>query len=521
MKVIVDVLRKHAIKILLVLVWASLFLSGLWHYAGSKTLFALFSLASLALLLNGLYRRVSFGYLFLAVLLWLGFWFKLTANLFLFHHYLFAEPVGNFDSSPASWDAVLMIASVSCIGLIFGRLAYVGLTSSIVCRRAMPCAPAWYKSSRITLWSLAFLVVVGVPLLNLLWGIHQVGKVPETILPWPGNALIAWILNIGTIMFLSVLLWWELADEENQARSCIYLFLMEAFTSSITVISRIFFLLHVIPPIVALRNEGNLMRGFKRGQKIVFVAAALTLFAVALLLVSKIRDVQYLGSLSTPTPAPKLVMGSRDVNAWPPIKTTLDSDAPRIASWRPELFHQLFVGRWIGLEGIMAISKSNGNGAALFWEMLTEKREIGQVTAYQKVSKSGYQTPDAKYQFASVPGISGFLYYSGSLLGVFMGMAGIALFVCLSERVIYWLTNNPIICSLYGMILANTITQFGVTPRQDVPQYFMIYLAVVLVWFVQSRYFAWLLFRIGWFQQPSNRKLADRKLRPIEVKNLD
>lgn len=505
MKAIADVLRKHAITIVLALAWVSLFLSGLQHYAGSKTLFTLFSLVSLALLLSGLYRTVSFGYLFLSIFLWLGSWFKLAANLLLFHHYLFAEPVGNFDGSPAAWDGVLAIATVSCMGLVLGRFLYLGLNSSRVVRVAIPCAPDWYKSSRLVLWSFAFLIIIGVPLLNVLWGIHQVGKVAETILPWPLNALIAWTLNIGSIMLLSVLLWWELAEEKNQARGCIYLFLVEAFTSSVSVISRAVFLFHVIPPIFALSRAGNLVRGSKTRQKIVFLGLVLALFVGSLLLVSKMRDAQYLGSLSTPTPAPKLVAGSRDAMAWQPVKAASDAKAIPVSSWRPELLHQLFVGRWIGLEGIMAISSLDEKGHALLWEMMTEKRENGKVAAYQEVSKSGYQTPDAKYQFASVPGIAGFLYYSGSLWMVFAGMMGVAVLVFLSEQIIFWLTSNPIICSLYGMFLANTIAQFGVTPRQDAPQYLMIYAAIVAVWFVQSKHFVWLLFQIGRVQRPRSR----------------
>ena len=145
------------------------------------------------------------------------------------------------------------------------------------------------------------------------------------------------------------------------------------------------------------------------------------------------------------------------------------------------------VNRWIGIEGVMAISSYAGKNNALLWKMLTEKREIGKVTAYQEVSKSGYQTPDAKFQFGSMPGMSGFLYYSGSLWVVFAGMVGIAVLVFLSERLIFWLTSNPIICSLYGMILANTVVQFGMTPRQDVPQYLMIYLLIAGIWLIQTR----------------------------------
>ncbi len=90
-----------------------------------------------------------------------------------------------------------------------------------------------------------------------------------------------------------------------------------------------------------------------------------------------------------------------------------------------------------------------------------------------------------------MPGISGFLYYSGSLWLVVGGLAVFSAFAIASERIIFLLTRNPLLCSLYGMTLANTIAQFGMTPRQDIPQYLMMYAAILAIWFVQSRFSPW------------------------------
>lgn len=48
------------------------------------------------------------------------------------------------------------------------------------------------------------------------------------------------------------------------------------------------------------------------------------------------------------------------------------------------------------------------------------------------------------------------------------------------------LTSNPLLCSLFGLTLANTVAQFGITPRQDIPFYSMILGFVLLVSIVQS-----------------------------------
>jgi hypothetical protein len=76
--------------------------------------------------------------------------------------------------------------------------------------------------------------------------------------------------------------------------------------------------------------------------------------------------------------------------------------ANEIPSFRWPLIHQLMVNRWIGLEGLMSISSYDEKGMPVLLSMLLEKREIGKVTNYQIVSKSGYQVSDSKFQFASM-----------------------------------------------------------------------------------------------------------------------
>jgi hypothetical protein len=222
-------------------------------------------------------------------------------------------------------------------------------------------------------------------------------------------------------------------------------------------------------------------------QRFVWLLAFVLLMLASVATVSFMRDFQYSETKAEPMPGAWATTGapSGGLNTEKPVQPTPASNSKVVSSFRWILIHQLVVNRWIGIEGAMAVSSYAEKGHSLLWDMLTEKRELGKATAYQAVSNSGYQVPDVKYQFASMPGISAFLYFSGSLWIVFGGIAAIVLMVLFSERVILWMTANPILCSLYGITLANTIAQFGITPRQDIPQYLMFFLAVVLLWGMQ------------------------------------
>jgi len=483
-------LWSHKLKIVLGLFWLLLFFAGLLNFAGSKLVYTLFSITSLTMLLSGVYRQASYGYLFLVVFLWLGFWFKLTASFLLSGYFSAEEPIGAFNNSAHAWNQVLWIAIAGSIGAILGRFIYGMLRLMPTNRTKKPEAPPWYPTVRIWLWAVVVLTTMSMAIANILLGIHQVGLTPRTILPWPLNALVAWMLNIGSAMAVALLVWWDMAAEES-AQSPFYAMLGESFLSTVSVISRSMFLFHTVPQMLVLSGRKETSRRYSQKQVLLFLATFTALFLTSIAAVSILRDSQYVSSKAASILIPNFDAGSagRAITAIAPEPSA--APASKTPSFRLQLIRQLVVNRWLGLEGVMAVSSYPEKSSALFWEMLTEKREAGKVSSYQKISNSGYQSADGKNQFASMPGISGFLYYSGSLWLVVLGLAALAVFTMASERIIFLLTRNPLLCSLYGMTLANTIAQFGMTPRQEIPQYLMIYTAILAIWFVQSRFFTW------------------------------
>lgn len=485
-----DWLWPHKLKIVLGVLWLLLFFAGLLNFAGSQLVYTLFSITSLTMLLSGVYRQASYGYLFLVVFLWLGFWFKLTANFLLFGYFPFGEPVGRFNSSVDAWNQVLWIAMAGSMGAMLGRFIYELFRLKISINTSPAIAPSWYPAVRMWLWAGILLASAGLAIFNIFYGIHQIGIVPRTILPWPLNGLIAWMLNIGSALAIAVLIWWDTTAKKNVTLP-LYAMLGESFLSTVSVISRSAFPFHAIPPILALIGRKEASQRYSRKQVLLLLATFAVLFLASIAAVSFLRDYQYAASKAIPTPAPISVMAPTAATVEHIPADALAPPAKAISSFRLILIHQLLVNRWIGLEGVMAVSSHAEKSSVLFWEMLTEKREAGKVSAYQNISNSGYQSADGKYQFASMPGISGFLYYRGSLWLVVLGLASLAVFTMASERIIFLLTRNPLLCSLYGMTLANTIAQFGMTPRQDIPQYLMIYAAILAIWFVQSRFFTW------------------------------
>jgi hypothetical protein len=577
--------------------WAALFVCGLYAFTGSKFIYTGFSVVSLLLLISGVRRPASYGYLFLAVFLWLGFWFKFTVHTVLDIPY--GEPTGWFNKSPGAWNEVLLVSTAGLAGVLLAWGMVQALDRFRHCETTRtltdipPVCPAWFLRFRRPLWIVMFAGLFGLPLVNSVLGIMQIGLVPRTVLVWPLNAVIGWCVSIGLAIGVSTLVWWEMAAHKK-AHIGPLLILGEAVLSTTTLLSRGVFLFHAVPTLLAFyRARPELVAGIRRKGMALLILLAF--FGVSYLAVDLLRAYFYPDVRTTTTanqirltrlevlqgaiareegnkragllvdellaqlyaeqarlqapikaarpeeriqvvPAPSASSASAvsapgGAGAATPAELTTAIGEPVAAHIAPTTlaaavanlqpapaapavqaiptegdglsgrlidigtrFLQLAVGRWIGLEGVMAVQAYPDKDIQTFVQAATEKRSQEGVTFYQKVSNSHYRWTDPNvWQFATLPGATAFLYYSGSIWLVVLGMAVLAGAVMLGERAVLLLTGNPLLCSLIGLSMANTVSQMGVTPRQDLPYYLMIGAAIGLIGVVQSGWMARLI----------------------------
>lgn len=99
-----------------------------------------------------------------------------------------------------------------------------------------PAFPRWYPSMRKVVWFalVVVLTVCGVP--NTVYGIQQSGLVSRTMLFWPANAAIYWMLSTGFAMCVATLLWWHVASAESIG-ALAYMILVGAVVSTVSLLS--------------------------------------------------------------------------------------------------------------------------------------------------------------------------------------------------------------------------------------------------------------------------------------------
>lgn len=535
--------------ILGLITWLCLLAGGLTGYSGSKITYILFSIVTGGMLVLGFRQRNSYGYLFLTVFLWLGFWFKLTIHAIFI--YPFVEPVGSFSATGSAWDEVLQVASVGSVGVILGQLFFGFIKSHINFGhiRARPVIPSWYAASRKWLWIILIFVAVLVFFLNIKYGIHQIGLAPRTVLMWPLNAGIAWFLNIGLTTAVAVLLWEDIRLKKNITIP-VYSVIAEALISSVSILSRSVYVFHAIPQLWVVYQLRNTLGGWSRAKTLVIAIVFTASLVVSISAVTTLRNYLFQSGvysstayqeayarwevlqgaitevrlkIKTATPAEvlslqgslsELLAEQQILEGRLAIEKTKSNEALNSGSTESKVLLnefgyqvtngfakrilQLSVDRWIGLEGVMAVQSYEYKSIDLLWKALENKSEVDKPDIYQTISNSIYLKSDTvKFRFATLPGISAFLYYSNSLFIVLLGAFIFSLVILFIEVVIAGLTENPILCSLYGAMMASNVSQFGISPRQSLPYYLILAFGILLIWFVRTRSFDLLLQKIA------------------------
>lgn len=454
---------------LLSLGWLALFAGGLVHYSGSWLIYTVFSLVFLILLISGFVRQDSYGYLFLVIMLWLGFWLKVSIHLIF--PYPYVEPIGRFIGTPDRWDEVLVVASATGAGgLVAHLLLMITGSNKAVASATADIVPNWYLIARRRLWFLLGASMIFVAGINMVYSFYQTGIEPKVILVWPLNAAISLSLAAGFTMAIATLIWWDVLLEKRITMGG-YPILLEGLISTVSGLSRGLIVFHVIPQMVALYQNKNRLIGYTSRKAVVMVVVFTIAIAVSFTLVNSMRNVYYsnnpLGEVTTTT------------NGTAPMVNSLN-----IVKWLPKFA----IDRWVGVEGVMAVASFPAKGFSLFKRGLLESAATGQAgMLYEEICLSNYANMHTgKFRFGSLPGAGAFLYFTGSAWVVLLGSCIFTLFIIYSERGVSSMTRNPLLSAFVGGAMANIVVQFGAAPRQIIAYCIALALGTGFIWMLQT-----------------------------------
>jgi len=405
------------------------------HYPGNLALYSVFCLSFLPMWYISAVNKSSYFLLYISAFMILGFWLILSSHLIF--DYIFIEPIGFFDSSPESWDLVLSIVVCSNLAIAFAAMvtkAIAKYTNKKV-DLANNKVPVWYQQHHRASWAISVCITLFIVVFNSSLGIFKVGLVPEYILPFKLNAIVTWLLIAGIFIWFILMLWWDLCLKQNINFKYIILCTLSTVIS-ISILSRGIVVFQLFSLFICLL--------YLRKQLQYSISKLLAYFAVVILAVfvcvagtMQLRDSAY------------------------QIRDSVYQNETKFKT-----LLTLSIDRWVGLEGVMAVSSWPQLGMPLLKEAITEKLSATEFPIYSTISNSGYlkqknANPEEhrNHIFRTLPGVVAMLYYSGSLTLMFAALAAIVIAIGACESILYKLFRSPLLTSFYGMYMAYSLAQ--------------------------------------------------------------
>ena len=453
------------LQIFFVILILILFPFGIINYSGNIIYYLVFTLVSSYSLLVSFGKNSIAFETFFGLLLWLGFWFKFTIQI-SFLNSLFPEGAGIFDFKPDSFDNILKISTISIIAFLSAKMfrskfifKYKNFKSEEY--ENTSCFRFYYKKRKLIL--LIYLTTIFViSIINYKYVFFQKGTVPETILPFGLNNFINWLLMFGLTSLSSLIIFFEFFYKKKNSNKILKFGLIETFTSSISILSR-----------AMIFNGTALIYGFyklvdsskikiKKKKFINFFLILIILFTSSLFLVSKLRQ------------SKDFPVGHEVQKYIPQIETKSDNKIvtslnTTINSTTREINQILFLiaGRWVGIEGIMAVSSSDEKGYELFINSFYDKFDYSNSYYENKIKKSKHSYENnPKIYTVYVPGIVAFLLYANSMLFLFFGIFLLCIICSYIEFLSFRLSlNNVIFSTVMGNVLAYRLAHFGYMPQ--------------------------------------------------------
>ncbi|WP_439878163.1 hypothetical protein [Pseudomonas prosekii] len=473
-----------------------------FYYPGSKILFITFCALSIATVHAALINRAgSYFAFFLFAFLTLGCWAKLVLHLYLSNDFI--EPVGDFDESPAAWDRAVTVLITAFAALL---LCFYLVSSTIQPRREREISVV--SSEWLTkLLALAILATLGLLGFNYYFSILKIGYEPTLRLNSYVYVVVAFMVAWGNAIAISTIAYWMVEYRKIPPSALFYLAIVEGGLTAISMGSRAQMILHVAVPFAVYLLQGRRLGWrFSALQWIKILGATALMFIFSILAVSADRLASFAQAIpftDKPVEMHELRAGSADQTAGqsssqvsprriqapkPPPRLNLNTEQK--AKLITQEISKLVVDRWVGIEGVLAVTSAQSLGTDLFRDGLKEDPARGTQAIYQRMSDAKYERFE-NFTFMTIPGPVAVLFYSGSYLVLFGGISLLFLLGYSIELAAREYLSNVMTSATVGVALAYLVVQM------NFPRAFWFFVIELVAFLVGLLALKWILRKIG------------------------
>ena len=345
--------------------------------------------------------------------------------------------------------------------------------------------PFYVRHTRIIWLSTALIIVVAYAW-NTHAAVYVTGVNPRIVLPFKLNIVLAWCYIMAFPLWVAILVGWEL--ERRHTRRIGWLLLSapvgEAILNAGSLLSRATYLLRVAAYFLAATRPDSAGGTLQFPRPRILTLSVLGLgFAASIAAVMAFRTMIYFGPApsvltaaasppaaeraspmaTSPTSDSEGAAGERGVGRDSTQTGEVPGAAQRAASTKSVLelrpvgfivqeVGTLFLDRWTGLEGVLAVTAAPQNLSVLK-AVITEDPALGTESIYQEVARARYEAQE-RFTFLTLAGVIAILAMGGSPWLLVAGMAAISSVLMLSESCIRRITRNEMACSVVAMTSA-------------------------------------------------------------------
>lgn len=443
-------INKHNNKIIIASVYFFIFfifVKTLYNYEGSKIYYILFSLIFNFTIFKIFFKKVYLFELFFGFMLWLGFWFKFSifeSNIYRNSLIFDGRVLCNFNLE--NFDQVLLVSSFGCIGFIL----------SIICFNLIKKFLSQNKVHKYELRDKNFLYALLILFLsfyiffisaNFFYEIYQKGLVATNDVGFLTKVIFAYLYNIGFGAGLCFLIYNLHIYNSNFFFLIIILIAIEGFFTNFSMLSRnmVLYSSSIFLGYALLINENGQIKYF-RIKLIVSYLILILIFFISIMGTNLLRNNKY-----------HLISNQEIVSKGDCLIKEKEN------YFKGSDLLNLFITRSIGIEGVISTQiNKNILGFDLMKKSLKENVENDQ-SFYEKkflVNQNRLRNYENSNQVI-LPGIFGYLYFSGSIFFLSSSLFLIC-FICLCfEKIILFYTNNNVLCSFLIFCIVWRLINFG------------------------------------------------------------
>lgn len=409
--------------------------------------------------------------------LFLGFPLKFAATTAF--GVMLIEPVGAFDGSASAWDETLIVSALGLTGLTLGHVITT-LAPNFPSRRIQTTGS--FRAWGLWLLVVSLVLTLGLLAINNYWAIYQIGVVPRVSLPGLVHAAISFGATWGAAIWIGAICYWLVEAGRLNRFTAVFIVFLVGFAAALSIGGRAQVLLYAIGAGLFLQTSHHLVRRTVSPKVWFGVAmAAVCLVSLSVAAVSLQRAFTFSSSVAEPIAIANDDSGPTD--AQPPM--TYQDSVRRYVGFLPQEISSLFIMRWLGLEGVMAVQAYPNKGTDLFAASLLERDE-GVDSIYQRIARSNYQRLDGlNFQTLAGPIATG--YYTGSIWMVLAFVAAISAILGLGEKAL----NAFLPYSLPVTIASAGLSYYFV--QLTYPRYTGIFVAEVFLTLSAIALFGWLV----------------------------